>query len=333
MSLQSAVIRRIFQAAASRGAAYDRLCRLSGITPEEMSAADSMIEWEKAALIWEPLEKLTGDPLIGLHLGMELSDKQVGMVGFLMETSKDIDDAFGSFCRYSSLVAPMVNFGYEKGEVATVTMEQNGVWMHRYREAARQAMDFTVGSVIRCARALSGKKVIPLRVESVYEKRDVSECRRLWECEVVFGVPTNKLVFRKEDMELPVLTSDRSLYELFNAVLADKKAAIASGRTDVNLRSVLFNGFKGQIPAIEEAAAALSLTPRTLQRRLAAEGTSFRRVAAEVRGEIAAQLLKNPRIKLTEVAEILGYSDVSAFRRAARSWTKPATTPPPSVSR
>jgi AraC-like DNA-binding protein len=321
MSLQSTVIRQIFQASASMGVAYDQLCKLTGVTSEEMNDSEVMVEWEKAALIWEPLMKLTGDPLIGLHVGMELNDKQTGMVGFLMESSQNIDDAFQSFCRYSKLVAPMVDFRYHKEKVATVEMEQNRMWIHKYPEPARQAMDYTIAATIRSARALSGKKIIPLRIESVYERRQISEYHRLWECEVIFNGEINRLIFRKEDVELPVLTRDTSLFQLFSSVLADKKAILDAGRIDVALKGVLFNQFKGQIPTIEEAAEALNLTPRTLQRKLLEEKTSFRTIANQVRQELALQLMKNPKTKLWEVAEILGYSDMSAFRRAFKLWT------------
>jgi AraC-like DNA-binding protein len=304
------------------GVVYDELCQLSGITEQEMNNSEVMVEWEKAALIWEPLMKLTGDPLIGLHVGMELNDKQTGMVGFLMESSKDIDDAFQSFCTYSKLVAPMAEFRYHKGQVATVEIEQNKVWMHRYPEAARQAMDYTIAAVVRAARSLSGKKVIPLRIESVYERKQVSEYQRLWECDVIFGAEVNKIILRREDVELPVLTRDTSMYQLFNSVLSEKKAMINTGRIDVALKGVLFNQFKGQIPTIEEAAEAMDISPRTLQRKLLEENTSFRTIANEVRRDIALQLMKNPRTKIWEVSQILGYSDMSTFRRAFKSWTK-----------
>lgn len=192
----------------------------------------------------------------------------------------------------------------------------------RYPEPARQAMDFTIAATIRSARALSGKKIIPVRIESVYERRQVSEYHRLWECEVIFKADINKLIFRKEDVELPVLTSDSSLYQLFSAVLADKKAILDAGRTDITLKGVLFNQFKGQIPTIEEAAEAMNTTPRTLQRKLLEEKTSFRTIANQVRQDLALQLMKNPKTKLGDVAQILGYSDMSAFRRAFKVWTK-----------
>lgn len=322
MSLQANIIRKIFQTAASMGTAYDELCKMAGISDEEMNNAETMVEWEKAALIWEPLMKLSGDPLIGLHVGMELNDQQTGMVGFLMQSSKNLDHAIQSFCTYSKLVSPMVDYKYRKGSVGSIDIEQNKVWMLRYPEPARQAMDYTISAIIRSARALSGKKIVPLRVESVYERRAISEYRRLWECEVVFGAETNRVVLQKEDLQHAVLTSDASLFQLFNSIVAEKKVMMDTGRMDATLRKVLFLQFKGQIPTIEEAAAMLHLTPRTLQRKLLEENTSFRVVANEVRRDIALQLMKNPKLNISEVSQIVGYSDMAAFRRAFKTWTK-----------
>jgi len=69
-------------------------------------------------------------------------------------------------------------------------------------------------------------------------------------------------------------------------------------------------------------AEALSLHPRTLRRRLAAEGTSLKAVAAAARFDVARQLLRGTGVPLGEIAEVLGYADLSAFVRAFRGWAK-----------
>ena len=79
--------------------------------------------------------------------------------------------------------------------------------------------------------------------------------------------------------------------------------------------------FKGRVPTIGEAAAALNITPRNLQRKLLQEQATFRDIAAEIRKDIAFQLMQNPAIKISEVSDILGYSDITAFRKAFKSWT------------
>ena len=70
----------------------------------------------------------------------------------------------------------------------------------------------------------------------------------------------------------------------------------------------------------DAACRALKLSRRTLQRRLKAERTSFQAVLNEVRAELAVRYLRDERLKALEVAMLLGYSSISSFTTAFKSW-------------
>ena len=195
----------------------------------------------------------------------------------------------------------------------------------KHPEPARQANDFLFAAIVNTCRTLSGKHIVPLRIELTYGMREISEYRKFFGCEVLFNRDANRIVVSKEDMSTPILTSDQSMFQLFNSIMANKLALLETNSTVENLKQVLFMRFKGRIPTIEEAASALNITPRNLQRKLQQEQTTFRDIAGEIRKEIAFQLLQNPAIKISEVSDILGYSDLTAFRKAFKSWTN--TTP------
>jgi AraC-like DNA-binding protein len=74
-------------------------------------------------------------------------------------------------------------------------------------------------------------------------------------------------------------------------------------------------------PGFDALARSLNLSPRTLHRRLAHEGTSFRALKASLRRERALQRLEKSRSSVAEIAAELGYSEPSAFFRAFRGWT------------
>ncbi|MCD2424798.1 AraC family transcriptional regulator [Niabella pedocola] len=321
MALQGTVIRTIFQTAASFGAAFDTLCQLSGIRPEEISDSEHMVEWEKAALIWVPLFKLSEDPLIGLHVGMGTDKLLHGMIGFLIQSCKDIDQCIRMLCRYGPMASPMVEYRYTVHDVATLEIAQHQMWLMKYPEPARHANDFLFAAVTNTCSALAGKRIVPLRIELAYKMRNISEYREFFGCEVLFNKEANRIILSKEAIATPLLTSDQSMFELFNSIMADKQALLASNSTTENLKQVLFMQFKGRIPTVEEAAAALNMTVRHLQRRLLEEQTTFRVIAGSIRKEIAFQLMQNPAIKLSEISDILGYSDLTAFRKAFKSWT------------
>jgi AraC-like DNA-binding protein len=75
----------------------------------------------------------------------------------------------------------------------------------------------------------------------------------------------------------------------------------------------------------DHVAAALSMHPRTLRRRLTADGSSLKAVAAGARFDVARQLLRETSVPLDEIAEVLGFSELSSFVRAFRGW---ANCPP-----
>jgi AraC-like DNA-binding protein len=321
MGLQGTVIRTIFQTATSFGAAFDTLCQMSGINPEEIGDSENMVEWEKAALIWVPLLKLSGDPLIGLHIGMGVDKLLHGMVGFLIQSCKDVDQALQMLCRYGHMTSPMVEYSYTVNDVAILEIAQNKMWLMKHPEPARHANDFLFAAIINTFHTLSGKHIAPLRIELAYEMREISEYRKFFGCEVLFNKDANRIVVSKDAISTPILTSDQSMFQLFNSIVADKLALLESNSTVTNLKQVLFMQFKGRIPTIEEAASAMNTTPRNLQRKLQQEQTTFRDIAGQIRKEIAFQLMQNPAIKISEVSDILGYSDLTAFRKAFKSWT------------
>ncbi|HEX5024723.1 MAG TPA: AraC family transcriptional regulator [Agriterribacter sp.] len=324
MGLQGTIIRTIFQTATSPGAAFDTLCQMSHINADEMGDSEKMVEWEKAALIWVPLLKLTGDPLIGLHVGIGTPKLLHGMVGFLIQSCKDLDQALQMLGRYGHMVSPMVSYRYTINDVAVLEIEQNKMWLMNHPEPARHANDFLLASTINTSAALTGKRIVPLRIDLAYPKREISAYQKFFGCDIRFNQEMNRIILDKRDVATPILTSDQSMFERFNSMVAEKQALLATNTTEEKLKQVLFMQFKGRIPSVEEAASALDMTPRSLQRKLMQEQTTFRDVAGEIRKDIAFRLMQNHAIKISEVSDILGYSNPTAFRKAFKSWTKVA---------
>jgi AraC-like DNA-binding protein len=71
----------------------------------------------------------------------------------------------------------------------------------------------------------------------------------------------------------------------------------------------------------ENVAEALALSPRTLARRLAEEGTTYGEVVDELRKSLATQYLKDPGMSLGQIAWLLGYEGSTSFNHAFKRWT------------
>jgi AraC-like DNA-binding protein len=140
---------------------------------------------------------------------------------------------------------------------------------------------------------------------------------------VKFGADKNTLRIPLAVLDQAVVTSDgvmarRIERELMRELSQLDERATYLSRVRRQLRP-------NDIPSLEELAERLDTSTRTLKRRLAAHGTTYRQLVEELRRERAAVLLRETDHSLTQIAEQLGYTDRASFHRAYRRWFK--TTP------
>ncbi len=156
-----------------------------------------------------------------------------------------------------------------------------------------------------------------------YPRRNLSEYERILQTRMVFDAERNCLTYRQEDMATPIVTYDKSLYSFFNLMLTEKQQLRATQKSFADeIKDVLLSQFSGQIPPVEVVAARMNMSLRTLQRRLAGEKITFRQITNEFRKELALSLMSNQSSKKVEIAELLGYADLSSFQRAYKNWTR-----------
>ena len=104
------------------------------------------------------------------------------------------------------------------------------------------------------------------------------------------------------------------------ALLAESDAVTAKSMTDAVLRTITRMMFASR-PSADRVAMAVGMTRRRLSECLAAEGTTYSDLLADVRCEIACQLLVETRLPAGDVAATLHYSSPGAFSRAFKEWT------------
>jgi AraC-like DNA-binding protein len=184
-------------------------------------------------------------------------------------------------------------------------------------EPAGQAHQLGLGVLVRLCRALLGEAWSPLLVclsAPPPPAADLAVYRRLFRCEVQFDAEFNGLVIPGSDLDRPSALADagmaRHARELLDA--AGKGTARSTAEEVEGLIHLLLPSGRATIQA---CAASLGLTVRTLQRRLAGEGAVFSDLLNAARKQLCVQYLANPRLRITDVAEMLGYGSIAAFSR------------------
>ena len=153
---------------------------------------------------------------------------------------------------------------------------------------------------------------------------DDHEHRRFFGTRVRFSAGSNSLLLHGRDARRPLLDADDALAAIVRRRLDQVltlQDARSTGPLSARVRRVLVESLGRASVTPDSMAEAIGTTRRTLSRRLAAEGTSFRELHDDVRAEFARVMLGDQGSSVADVAFFLDYSEPAAFHRAFRRWT------------
>ena len=323
MFAHMAIIRDILVGAQKRNGDLNAMCDELEISSSDLFHSDLKVSFEKIYRAWEIAIRHTEDPQLGLHLGELTNPSMLGLVGHLMQTCPDLKEAFKAVCSFSALVTDTFNYSLSAaGNQVTLSYQACVPWVKISPESARHMVDQAMAGTLSIFRILSGRKVLPDHISFAQGRpKNPSEYERVFQSSISWNAAFNSLLFRQGQLSTSVLSYDESLMGVFCELIKKRYSELKGETFENQIRSEIMTTFMGQLPSIESLAARLNMTVRTFQRKLEAEGLSYRELCNSIGKDFAASLLSNQDIKIIEVAAALGYSDARAFQRAFKSWT------------
>lgn len=258
------------------------------------------------------------DPLLGLHLGQGLEPRHLGTLGYLLQSLPTLGDALQKLQRYQRLVydhAPMIP-RVDRDHVDLTWGAEQGL-------PGRLADDASISALIHHAHRIARGRAKPLRVQFIGPApRDARAYATLLGCPVEFGASLTSVRYRHDTLALPLRAADASLSALMERQSEQLLAQMPQGAAWIDeVRTALARLLHEGEPVLTTVAARLDVHPRRLQRRLREGGTSFRAELEAVRRQLAQAYLRDARLSIADVAQLLGFSEHSAFTRGFRQWT------------
>lgn len=301
-----------------RGVSLHRLLDAVGLPHGLFASPDNLIDVGRAARLLELAAEQTDCPHLGLLCGREFRPDTIGIVGRLAQNASDI----GSGLRGLTLNLHLNGHAF----VPTLTLA-GGAAEFGLRLSADlpgntvPASDLGVAAAFTILGALCGPGWMPSDV--LLARRPPPSRRpydRFFGVRVQFDSDRNGIVFPAAWLKRRVhgaSVATRSLLERELAVTAQRQLLPAATMARRSLIACIARGDM----SVGAVAAAMGLHPRSLNRRLAQEGTSVFELAKEVRFQIARDLLANTSLPITEIAATLLYASTGAFTRAFRLWS------------
>lgn len=284
------------------------------LDPETRVPRDQAVRWFQSTL------EAVNRPDIGLMAAERFEPSDFGVLGYLLRHAEHPLAALRYLTRFARLLADTA-----EGEVVVADGEVCAtLGMSGGRAFFPEGADFAAGVFVRLIGQLSGGA--PPR--SVWLPRpaplDAMPYRRLFGGGVRFAPEQRAIVLRYEQRALTSLSpeSDALLSKFLEQHAEGVLARLpALGRFGEQLRSVLDGQLERGDTGIERAASALGMSERTLRRKLASLGRSYRELLDEVRRDRALALLSRGEHSIAEIAQRIGFGDATAFTRSFRRWT------------
>jgi len=272
--------------------------------------------------LWRSIAKLRPQPDLGLRLARELEVGQLPPATLASFHARDYRDALGRLARFKQLCSPEEMRLHEAGGECSVEIE----WIRAGEPTPPLLVDATLALVLELGRRGTQAALSPVRVELARSRGAKRVHEGFFGCGVSFGAARDALVLRISDLARPFVTYNPELLEMLQPSLVRALSGQqADGAVREKVKWTLRRLLAGDRPDLRAVARELGLSNRTLQRRIAEEGATFRQLLAEARLELARTYLREASIEITQLAHLVGYEDPNSFYRAFRSWE--GTTP------
>lgn len=263
-------------------------------------------------------QALTGDPALGLQLGLRLNLSAHAVLGQAFITCADLAEAMELFLKYNHLLASSLQLEFATlGEqcVLTIVNSPRGV-------PIEFGYELFYGGLINTLRNLLNAPDLCLRMEFPYPKPAHADLYYpVFGPDLEFDSLRARILIPSKLLGTKLPSSNPVLRNLYAAECARLLADLEEETSIAERTSRLLRKFEGQYPQLSQVAAMLNLSPRTYRRRLEAEQLSFQHLLDQVRTEHATRYLQNTRLPISNIAYLVGFSDASNFRRAYLKWT------------
>ena len=258
-------------------------------------------------------------PELGLRCGLRYHLSFYGMLGLAAMTSTNLTEAFRVIFKYLPMTWSYMYWCLRtENDLAIVSLEPQ----HELGGCRQYMVDrgLAASYTIACDALGYSPPLVEVNVQQA-QPHYAQHYRDTFNCPVNFGMPSNDFRLAEHHFQQPLQQAESESAGIFAAQCERICAELVNqGSFTEVIRQHLLQ-LPNQIASLEKIADRLHITPRTIQRKLASEKTSYLELVESVRLNLSTEYLKTTALTIEEIAVRLGYADAPAFSHAFKRWT------------
>ena len=313
------VLSQMFLYLTSLNVDIDAFLHSLGLDPVAVKSPNSYLPVETYLLIQDEAAHYTNDPYLGLHMGEFAEAGSWSILGYLMMNCKTLGEAMEKSGRYSRVIGNLIEaraeLHFNKIKIIFFTPPHAP-------KMSRHCYKSTISSSVHMMRTLTGVKIDPREVTFTDPPpKSAIEFERIFNCPVMFGQKHNSFTIDMDAVNTPILMANPGLLAYFEKYAQDFLADL--DRQNEHTRAVtkiILSRLDDENLSIDKVAREMSISVRTLQKRLEGEGVVFSDLLKGVREKLAKKYL-HENYTIEQITYLLGFSEPSVFRKAFKKWS------------
>jgi AraC-like DNA-binding protein len=290
-----------------------------GLDIEKMRIPGARYNKEKIAKLWEETGRLIEDPCFGLAAATHWHPSYLGTLGYAMLASSSLRITLERLVRFFEIITS-VNAGELIEDETNKTLTFNFIYKDNplpvYREDAALAL------ILSILRGNFQQTFTPVSVSFKHSnKRCLKQYSDFFRSTIYFGAPTSSLTLSLEVADQNLPSGNKELATLNDQIMCQYLADLDNANLSKKVQTIIIEHLPSGNITIENIAKQLAVSSRSLQRRLLEDGETFTSLLDKTRQDIARQYVTDKQYELTEVAFLLGFSELSTFSRSFKRWT------------
>jgi AraC-like DNA-binding protein len=310
-------LRAFLEAFGRLGYDMQELRQAVGLSLEQLSDPDALVPMSATPALFGRAMAVRPLKNLALRLALETPFGAFPLLDHLVATCETGGDALHQLARYFRLVcAPIEIEIREDEEPIRVVYRQTCV-------GPSFSVEYSTCLAVEHIRREADGRVDVVGVSFVHALEDRADFEKRLRCPVSAPADWNGFALTRASLKVPLRRRDASLHGLLESqadVVVSRQPRSGSASDELRRALAVRLARADEVQSIEILARQLAMSPRTLQRRLADEGSSYQEILGETRREAAERFLAESALSVAEVGYLLGYSEPAAFHRAFKRW-------------
>lgn len=270
--------------------------------------------------IYRHMVTAADDPFIGLRIGEKLRWSHFGIIGYIVLNSGGVIEGMQKYHAYYSLLSNVTNF-----DLRVNSREMIMCWKpvnNELRTHHRLIFEAIAASIGQLTFELTGKIYKPKEIHLCRpESEDRAAYQQTFDTKLFFNRSDTKIVFERVAPEVPSYCPNKEILQVLETHIREHAYKKQTQNHFSNKVLTVLKQWQGEIPGIDQVADRIGMNIRSLQMKLRAENTTFRRLRDGALCEESRLLLSTSPKSIEEISNLLGFSEPTVFYRAFKRWT------------